>query len=191
MKHLISTILFLSLFLHPTGRLAIAQGAMYPNYSNVEKVQNFIVDAMLYGKGSTELKMFRMANLTLGYQSGYSSWNQLASHSFDLNARVLFLSGGYTRQNAIGKKGYIGLGLGDLFNVQYGYAFNTHNHLLRVRSDCEVVTFFSKKVSYLMYFGVYAEKSFGNNQYNGYSVGITVGISLLTPFILVGYLMNG
>ena len=186
MKSRISVILLLALSIHPMGKSVTAQGAMYPNYSNAEKVANLIHDIMFYDGANDGIGWFRAANITLGYQVGYASWNQSASHSFDLNARFLYLSGGYTFQNAIRNKAYVGLGLGDLFNVQYGYAFNTYNHLLRVRSDIDIGALLGKD-GFLTYIGIYAEKSFGNNQYSGYSLGVTVSISaavLLVPFLL-------
>jgi hypothetical protein len=116
-------------------------------------------------------------NQTIGYQIGYSSSQHPVMQAFDYNGLFgAFLNGGYNYQSNIGSKAFLGVGLSEFLQIQYGYAFRSNNPIIRLRSDWPLFI----KIDYLecSTIGIFAERQFGNNTTSGYNFGISLSISI-------------
>jgi hypothetical protein len=116
---------------------------------------------------------------TIGYQVGYSSSQTSLMQEFDYNGTfLLVVNYGYNYQPYVGSKIFIGVGCTELIQMQYGYAFGSNNHILRLRSDWSLCFLWDTKYLRLSTIGVFAEKQFGYSSTSGYSFGISLGISV-------------
>jgi hypothetical protein len=147
------------------------------------------------GVRTTTVYMFCFDHV-VGYQQGYNfTQNKLNGAAFDFNGSIVVLNYAYSYQYHVGHKAFAGLGLGRILQAQYGYAFNAHQHLFRVRADFPFRWIWEKEAAKLEHslkgvvgqasMGLYVEKGLGNDY--GLVVGGTISYSL---FSLLGYIFD-
>jgi hypothetical protein len=126
----------------------------------------------------TEGGVLSLFNQTIGYQLGYSTNSESFMHAIDFNGMAIILNYGCQYQFNQGTKLFVGLGIANAFQLQYGYAINAHSNLLRIRSDWEIGIGVKKPVDYpVSTVGLFYEKGFSGD-YKGYTIGVTVALSV-------------
>jgi hypothetical protein len=146
-----------------------------------------ITDAYSHGGDDA----FLLIEQNVGYQWGYGFGNMAGGSEFDFKGTFVFLNYSYNYQNHVGHKAFVGVGLARMLQFQYGYAFNIHQHLYRIRLECPFQLFLMGRPDGEMLFlkqtsvGLYYENSISTD--NGYVVGFSINVPL---FGVAGYPMN-
>lgn len=114
----------------------------------------------------------------IGFQREFASKTPNLGNSFDLSFTGVATNFGYNYKSGYGSSAYVGVGVGCLLQVQYGYQFENVEHLIKVRSDFPLILVGLEKDNFLSAFsvGLYYVNSNKNISYNN-SYGFSVSAS--------------
>lgn len=101
------------------------------------------------------------------------------NQAFDADFVLALFNGGYSKKEQLGSNAYLGLGLGTLFQVQYGYAYLSKSDLLRIRTDIPFTFLYSGdfKLWQILSVGLFYERQFKASS-NSNQFGVNLGIGL-------------
>lgn len=119
-----------------------------------------------------------LSHSPIGLQREFSSKSPNLGNSFDLNLTGMLINFGYNHKSDFGSSAYLGVGLGCLLQVQYGYQFLHKENLIKVRSDFPLILLDIDNKGILNYFsvGMYYVNSNKDISYNN-SYGFSVSAS--------------
>lgn len=135
--------------------------------------------------GHTSDKTLAMLfNAPIGIQQGYGFNHPHFRTAFDINVTLLVLNAGYNYNSFYKSNAYIGLGVGSLIQLQYGYGFYQKNHMVRIRTDFPLFAI-TKEKSILDYIsvGAYYNYAFKSKRQKS-SVGISLCLELGSIFVV-------
>ena len=114
-----------------------------------------------------------------GIHGDFSNNLSNLTYSFDNNFTLLILNGGINYNSNKIETWFAGLGLGSLFQVQYGQPFDKSENLIRVRIDYPLMWQFKEKDSFLNYtfVGLYYIHSDKNINFDE-NFGITFSVNV-------------
>lgn len=141
----------------------------------------------LYSDPSDELIYSYMACMTSGVQADFSNKMGNITFSFDNNLTLLLLNLGINYKFQHSTNFFVGIGLGNIIQLQYGFPLVGKENLFRLRSDFPLVIFTNEKNSFLNYthLGFYyinSDKKIHFNENYGitFSVNVNRAISKLS-----------
>lgn len=114
----------------------------------------------------------------IGFQRDFTSNSPNLGNSFDWSFTGVATNFGYNYKSGYGSSVYLGIGVGCLLQVQFGYQFENVEHLIKVRSDIPLILVGLDKTNFLSNFsvGLYYVNSNKDISYNN-SYGFSVSVS--------------